>query len=150
MEPDRLERLLQGLTGKDDWPELNRTNELKELGDKLPNHLLCQYRRSPKAENRCACVFYAIPYAKRIEAAYTLGLEALTDRSRIVRYRACMLVAFALRREALPTLRELLNHQDLKTVEDARAAIYAIENQNHNYFVDRKHRGKIKLNIIEA
>jgi hypothetical protein len=40
-------------------------------------------------------------------------------------------------------LMTLLGHSDQKTVEDARAAIDAIQHQNHNYFHDRKHSGQV-------
>jgi hypothetical protein len=34
-------------------------------------------------------------------------------------------------------------HADRRTVEDARAAIDAIKSENHNFFKDRDHSGKI-------
>jgi hypothetical protein len=37
----------------------------------------------------------------------------------------------------------LLGHSDAKTVEDAKAAIDAIQNGNHHNFVDRGHSGRI-------
>jgi hypothetical protein len=43
-----------------------------------------------------------------------LGLQALRDRSWVVRYRACMLVAYALRPDALASLRPLLQHSDAR------------------------------------
>jgi hypothetical protein len=60
----------------------------------------------------------------------------------MVRYRACGLCAYSLRQEALPSLQSLLSHKDGKTVEDAVAAIEAIEQQNHHLFVDRTHSGR--------
>ena len=80
--------------------------------------------------------------------AIALGLRALLDRSKYVRFVACRLLAFA---------------QDPKTIEhieaaravkgdidgDFAAAIDAIRSQNHHYFVDREHSGHIKMDIVD-
>lgn len=66
----------------------------------------------------------------------------LADRSYMVRYRACGLLAYSLRREALPPLQTLSAHADRRTAEDAAAAIDAIEHRNHDYFADRGHTGR--------
>ena len=80
--------------------------------------------------------------------AVELGLRALLDRSKYVRFVACRLLAFA---------------QDPKTIEhieaaravkgdpdgDFAAAIDAIRSQNHHYFVDREHSGHIKMGIVD-
>ena len=77
-----------------------------------------------------------------------LGVEALADRSRVVRYRACMLLAYSLERSVLPSLKESENSTSQEeTLLDIRAAIDAIENQNSDYFVDRNHSGKKFLRV---
>ena len=43
-----------------------------------------------------------------------LGLAALNDRSRQVRYRACGLLAYALRKEALPSLQSAAGAANVK------------------------------------
>jgi hypothetical protein len=54
-----------------------------------------------------------------------------------------------LRRDAIPHLQKLLSHEDPKTIEDAKAAIYAIRHQNHHYFMDRRHSGSTRWIVNE-
>ena len=77
------------------------------------------------------------------EAAFRLGLAACGDKATLVRYRACGLLAYSLRADALPTLEAMLRHRDRRTAEDAAAAIDAIRSRNHHYFIDREHTGRI-------
>jgi hypothetical protein len=59
-----------------------------------------------------------------------------------------MLLAFSLRRDALPELREVLRELRGKAGHEyVAAAIDAIEHQNHNFFVDRAHSGKRTMTI---
>lgn len=122
--------------------------ELRELGVSLPSLLLKKYRSSKKWQTRSSCVYHAIRNARDDEYAVKLGIEALSDKSKVVRYRACMLLACSLDKNSIPALRELeLRASDSETQENAHAAIDAIENQNSNYFVDRDHSGKVRLNF---
>ena len=98
-------------------------------------------------QGRATLLFHAIPHARTSEAAFQLGLQALRDKSYMVRYRACMVLAYALRLEAVPALREAAEHPDRRTVEDALAALDAIEHRNHHYFVDREHSGRNFWNV---
>jgi hypothetical protein len=59
-----------------------------------------------------------------------------------------MLLAVAQRTDALPESRNLTSHCDPKTAADVLAAIEAIEKKNQDYFVDRKHTGKMHLNVV--
>lgn len=87
-------------------------------------------------------------YARKSEDALALGLEAIVDRSKIVRYRGAMLLAYSQRKDALPYLRAaLVSLRDGPGADDLLAAIDAIENANHNYFVDREHSGKMKWEV---
>ena len=43
------------------------------------------------------------------------------------------------RKDAMPSLEQLLKHADVKTVDDARVAMDAIRRKNHHYFIDRNH-----------
>ena len=45
--------------------------------------------------------------------------------------------------DAIAHVTPLLSHKDGRTVEDALAAIDAIESRNHHYFVDRDHSGRV-------
>jgi len=89
-------------------------------------------------------VFYSVRYARIEEGAFRLGIRALNDRATLVRYRACGLLAYSLRRDALPSLRKALEHPDPKTTEDAAAAIRAIEARNHHLFRDRDGSGHVR------
>jgi hypothetical protein len=100
------------------------------------------YPNIRKLEGRRAVVFHAIRHARTTEAAFQLGVAALNDRASIVRYRACCILAYSLRRDAIPYLEKMLAHKDGKTAADALAAIDAIKCQNHHYFVDRDHSGR--------
>lgn len=122
--------------------------ELIKLGVSLPPLLLEKYRSSKKWQTRCSCVYHAIRYSRDDENTFQLGIEALSDKSKVVRYRACMLLACSLKKDALSALRELASRSsDRETQANAHAAIDAIENQNTNYFVDRDHSGKVRLNF---
>jgi hypothetical protein len=145
MDGEFVELLLGKLGGNIDR-EFEAIDELKKLEIQLPSVLLKKYRVAKKWQTRCSCVYHSITYSRVQEDAVQLGLEALFDRSKVVRYRACMLLACSLNKRALPSLREVeLNAKDSETKENAHAAIDAIENQNTNWFVDRSHSGKVTL-----
>ena len=101
-------------------------------------------------QGRVALVFHSIRYARDSEAAFRLGIEALQDRATLVRYRACALLAYSQRKEAIPHLKGLLKNADNKTAADAKAAIDAIKRRNHHYFMDRDHSGRISWKIAEG
>ena len=88
-------------------------------------------------------MIHSLRFARTSDIAFELGITALHDRSFVVRYRACGLLAFSQRRDALPALRPLLKHRDPRTAADATAAIDAIKRRNHHYFIDREHTGQI-------
>lgn len=104
-------------------------------------------RNRVRGGHALAAYFFAIHDARENEDAVQLGIAALNDRSRVVRHRACSLLAYSLRDDALPYLRQLLMHHDPSTKEDARAAIDAIEHRNHNWFVDREHTGRLTWTV---
>ena len=125
--------------------EYNAVNALKNLGLEFPKLLLAKYRNSKKWGERLSCVYHAAKFALASDDAYELGIEALKDKSKKVRYQACLLLAIAQRPEALGPLETLLS--DDKSSEDAKAAIDAIKFKNHNYFADRDHSGMVTLNV---
>jgi hypothetical protein len=119
----------------------------RHAGDRLPGLLLTQYRAASKAGRRASCVYHATRYARTNAEAVQLGKEALFDRAHGPRYRACLLLAYSLDRTALPGLRKALEMGSASSRDDFRAAIDAVENGNHHYFVDREHSGMVTLNI---
>ena len=117
--------------------------KLRPLGERVLPFLLGAYPTTGKWQGRVALVFHSVRYARTSEAAFRLGLAACGDKATLVRYRACGLLAYSLRVDALPTLEALLGHRDGRTAEDAAAAIDAIRGRNHHYFIDRGHTGHI-------
>ena len=116
---------------------------LRPLGGRVVPYLLEAYPTTKRWQGRVALVFHSIRYARTSEAAFRLGLLACADKATLVRYRACGLLAYSLRIDAIPHLDALPTHRDTRTVGDAAAAIDAIERQYHHYFVDRNHTGQI-------
>jgi hypothetical protein len=148
MTEKHIEELLERLDGVGSASERKAVSELRALGAKLPERLRKKYHQSRTWKVRCACVFYSLKYARDSEEAIALGLEALHDKAKVVRYRACMLLAYSQRANVLPELRGVL--ESLKGqpgAEDIAAAIDAIEHQNHHYFVDRDHSGRMTLTV---
>jgi len=140
--------LLSKLDGSGSDSEHAAIEKLSHMGNQLPELLSEKYDLAKGWSERSACVYYSIGYARESNAALALGIKALEDKSKQVRYRACMLLAWSLNKEALFTLRRVEGaYTDEESLSDIRAAIDAIENQNSNYFVDRDHTGMITLNV---
>jgi hypothetical protein len=114
---------------------------LKPLGGAVVPYLSEAYPQFKKWQGRVSLVFHSIRFARVSEDAFQLGISALADKSTMVRYRACCLLAYSLRRDALPHLQVATRHSDKKTAEDAAAAIDAIKSKNHHFFIDRNHSG---------
>ncbi len=115
------------------------------LPEGIPD-LIAAYPQVRRYQGRVRLLMGLLRYAAR-DDVLALGLQALQDASTLVRYRACALLAFAQRQEAIPPLQALLRHPDRKTAEDAQAAIDAIERQNRHFFLDRQHTGRIFINL---
>ncbi|WP_156374673.1 hypothetical protein [Pseudorhodoferax sp. Leaf274] len=115
---------------------------LKPLGIEVVPYLLEAFPRFRRWQARTSLMYHAIRYARRSNEAFQLGLLGTKDKSTLVRYRACGLLAYSLRKDALTSLQQLLTHSDQRTVQDAVAAIDAIERQNHHLFIDRNHSGQ--------
>ncbi|MCB1593265.1 MAG: hypothetical protein KDI90_12530 [Alphaproteobacteria bacterium] len=142
--------LLSCLDGSGSASEYEAIKNLRNmLGSELPSILSREYEKSRKWQQRCSYVFFSIRSSRENLDAVKLGIKALNDRSKKVRYRACMLLAWSLSKDALGPLQQakvLFNDED--TLDNICAAIDAIENKNSNYFVDRSHSGKIRLKIV--
>ncbi|HYC44885.1 MAG TPA: DUF4265 domain-containing protein [Burkholderiales bacterium] len=143
--------LLANLTGKGDAKEHDAIRALQAHDpDGVPAALLRHYEQSGRAGPRSAAVFFATPYARWSDDAYRLGVRALGDRSKIVKFRAAELLAFSLRPNAVPALRAASEAEtDAGTRSHFLAAIDAIEARNHNYFRDREHSGMVSWEIEE-
>lgn len=153
-KPERMaeaQALLQRLDGSGSQEEYDAVAQLRRLlGPELPRYLLETYRSSKKWQQRAACAFRALADARQSEDALTLGREAIRDRSKVVRYRAGMLLAWAQRPEVIPELRALLDEKGRgPETEDLAAALDALENRNPNYYVDRDHSGMVTLDVTQ-
>ena len=140
MDPSRIRELVADIAGATANAE-PAWEEVAPMGSSILPFFAEAFPRARKWQGRVALVFHCIRHARTSPVAFDLGLLALQDKSYMVRYRACGLLAYSLRKEALPELTRLLIHSDSRTVEDAAAAISAIENQNHHLFIDRAHSG---------
>lgn len=99
---------------------------------------------------RQAVIYTAIKFARVSPVARQLGFLGLEDRSKPVRQHACALAAFSLDATFLPALEHLQATDDAATAAEARAAIDAIEGQNHHLFMDRWHSGRVKWHVMGA
>ncbi len=110
--------------------------QLREYEERVVPYLKEVFLQTKRANARAAMVFHATQYARSIQDSFDLGVLALADAESRVRYQACALCAFSMRREALPHLRELLRHTDSRTVASAKAAIVAIQTSDHQEFAE--------------
>jgi len=150
MAPDAIQTLVRALESTTTRGEEDAWELLKPLGVSICPYLLTAYSTFKKSQGRVSLVFHAIRYARISEAAFQLGVLALNDRASLVRYRACSLLAYSLRKDALPYLKPLLANSDEKTAQDVEAAIDAIQSKNHHFFIDRGHSGSTHWVVNES
>jgi HEAT repeat protein len=139
MEAVRIRSLVASFDTRDNAARDAAWRQLRDLGERLLPFFEEFFGRAKRLEARRDIAFHCIRFARTNDAAFRIGLAAVNDRSTIVRYRGCCVLAYSLRRDALLALQTLLSHSDAKTVGDARAAIDAIQHKNHHYFIDREH-----------
>ena|SRR5688572_3220673 len=150
MTPSDIRAAVQRLNASTVAGEEEAWGALRELGVAVVPYLREAYPTFTRWQGRVSLVYHSIRYGRVSEDAFLLGLEAIEDRATLVRYRACSLLAYSLRKDALFRLKQLLKHQDPKTVADAKAAMRAIEKQNHHLFQDRDHSGRVKWVVNDA
>lgn len=122
---------------------------LRPLGEAVVPFLREAFPLFRKWQGRTSLVYHAIRYARISEDAFQLGLMAITDKSVMVRYRGCGLLAYSLRTEAVAPLERLLDHPVPRTDQDIRAALDAIRSGNHHRFVDRDNSGMTTWRVNE-
>jgi hypothetical protein len=145
-DDSRIEALVRAYLAPDaDIPHPGA--ELRALGPAVVPALARAYATTGRWQGRAALVVAAMFHARHSDAAVALGVQALGDRSTVVRYRGCGLLAYAGRDDALPALHALARHPDERTRADAAAAVVAIETRNHHRFVDRAGVGGITWNV---
>lgn len=116
--------------------------QLRPLGVGVVPYLCAAYLRFRTWQGRCALAYYATRYARISEDAFQLGLTAITDKSYMVRYRACGVLAYSLRKDALPALEFAAKDVKPLVATSALAARNAILAQNHHLFADRSLSGR--------
>ncbi|GAA4642729.1 hypothetical protein GCM10023115_07230 [Pontixanthobacter gangjinensis] len=117
--------------------------QLRPLGFGVVPYLLDAYSTFRTWQGRCALMYYSTRYSRQSPSALGLGLLGLSDRSYMVRYRACGLLAYALNKEAVPALEQLAECEGRDLVlTSAKAAMNAIKAGNHNLFVDQRLSGQ--------
>jgi hypothetical protein len=148
MVTDSERHLLQYLDGRGSDAEWSAAEALHQrFGARLPEVLLATYRSSRLAGPRSSCVYHATRYARVRDDAVQLGLEALQDRSKLVRHRACGLLAYSQRPNLAARLKTQIDAVSETSRADLLAAIDALERGSHHFFVDRDHSGKITWNV---
>ena len=80
--------------------------EVKAAGAAAVQLFLQEYPSARSWKQRASFVYHSIPHARTCRAAVALASLALSDRSRHVKYRACMLLACAQDPTTLDLLRE--------------------------------------------
>jgi hypothetical protein len=140
--PAEIRAAVQRLNSRTVAAEEQAWSELRGLGEAVVPYLREAYPTFKRWQGRVSLVFHSIRYGRVSEDAFQLGLAALHDRATVVRYRACGLLAYSLREDALSRLNQMLRHDDAKTAADAKAAITAISKRNHHLFVDRDGSGR--------
>lgn len=124
--------------------------QLRPLGVGVAPFLRAAYQRFRTWQGRCALAYYATRYARISEDAFQLGMVALGDKSYMVRYRACGLLAYSLRKDALPALEEAAKDVKPLVATSALAARNAILAQNHHLFADRSLSGRTTWNVNDG
>lgn len=118
--------------------------QLRPLGFGVVPYLRDAYSNFSHGEGRTALVYYATRYARQSDEAFELGVAALGDRAYAVRSRACGLLAYAQKKEALAELKQIAREDPRDTVrDDAKAAMRAIKRRNHHLFIDREGSGRV-------
>jgi hypothetical protein len=150
MQDERIETLVKAFSTSR-RPEIDAAWVVADsMGDDLLTLFAEAFPRIRKSDGRASIMRYVGRFSRESEVAFRMGTVAVQDRAYAVRHYGCALLAYSLRADALPILTSLLKHADRRTVEDARAAIDAIKNKNHNFFKDRDHSGKILWNYASV
>lgn len=93
MSPDEIRECVTRLDTRDVVAADAAWSQLRPLGQAVVPYLREAYPRARRAELRVALVFYSTRFARCSADAFALGIAALSDRSSLVRYRACGLLA---------------------------------------------------------
>ena len=149
MDGEEIRVLVKSLDNTSFDAQEDPWSKLRPLGEAVVPFLVEQYPTFRRWQGRVALVYHSMSYARTREDAYQLGLLALEDKSSAVRFWAVSLLAYSLRKEALPALKAAAKKEP-KVRDDIRAAIVAIKKQNHHLFKDRGRTGRIQWVVNEG
>ena len=125
--------------------------ELAELAEPLPGegrveHAVRIAGKAKRADTRRCMLTYLAPAARDgHRGAITVGISALGDPSRHVRYEACRLMAVAQDRSALPTLKAMQEEGVDVPWQGIEGAILALERGDRNAFFGAQGLGNTRL-----
>ena len=125
MNEDEIHECLTALDGRSAQGEYEAIARLEASGIDVPELLLRRYQTSRRWSDRALCLRLSSRYAKSEQPAFRLGILALDDRAKIVRQKACLLLAATQRKEAVEHLGKLLSDPSCR--EHALSAIHALE-----------------------
>jgi len=146
-----VDDLLIILDGSGSFIERNTLKDLASRGEPVPQYLYKCFLISKKAKIRAQCIFYQFSFAQDgNKYALATGIRGLDDRAKIVRYNACKLLAYAQDKSTLVHLKNAKSSEkNSDIVSHIMASIDAIEEGNHNWFVDRDHSGLITMEVVD-
>jgi hypothetical protein len=139
MTNDQIEKLYELMNRTTSLGRDNiRALYLGSAGDKNISFSVKYYLNSKDASVRKDMVTFVIRYARTSKTALELGIRALRDRSKHV-HAGCAVLAYSLRNDMIPYLKDLLNSKDEETRNNSKSAIKAIQKQDINLFVKPTH-----------
>jgi hypothetical protein len=138
--PEHEQRRVRGLLRRFDTAD---AAVREEAWQRLPHGRLAlpflheAFPKTKRMEARTSMVYEATFFARVSEDAFQLGLLGCRDRSKHVRDRACGVLAYSLREDALAALRPLLRAGDKENRKIAEGAVDAIKHKNHHLYWDQ-------------
>ena len=147
MTPAQIRKMVDEYALRSSFGSEPHFEEIASLGADVIPYFLEAYPRARRWQQRASFLYAATRHARTSRDAVELAVAALNDKSRIVRHRACLLLACSLEKSAIASLKAIADHSDTQTREDVAAAIDAIDCGNHHYFVDREHSGMVFYNF---
>src|SRR5262245_32541916 len=101
MDDVEVRALVTTLDTKDTAVRDAAWQQLRNLGERVLPFFEDFFPRAKRFEARRDMAFHCIRYARTSESAFRIGVSAIADRSSIVRYRGCGILAYSQRRDAL-------------------------------------------------
>ena len=147
LTPAEIRELVAGFALRSSYGTEPNRDAVLALGSAVLPYFIEAYPKARRWQQRASFLYTAARHARNSPLAVKLAVDALQDRSREVRYRACLLLALSQDEAILPTLEAASTHADPSTRADVAAAIDAIRSRNPHFFVDRDHSGKVTYNF---